>query len=102
MIGAVKKLARMVVRVDPELNVALADLAVRLFDETQLEHSHAAIIRGLVALGLASITHATTLAPSFVGVRVPRGRKAGTRSRMSAGVALDLEHEADGEEGSER
>lgn len=109
MISAAK-LARMIVRVDPELNTTLVDLAARLLEETRVEHSHASIIRGLVALGLASITDAVTLAPSFVGVRVPRGRKAGTRSRTrttaaDAGVVLDLEHhedEAEAEEGGER
>lgn len=78
---ATGKLARLVVRIDPALNIALADLTARLFEETRVEHSHAAIVRGLVAIGLASIADAKILAPLFVGARIPRGRKRGTRSR---------------------
>lgn len=102
---AAGKLARMIVRVDPELNVALAAIAGRLFQETQLEHSHAAIVRGLVAIGLASIAGAPDLAPLFVGVRIPRGRKAGARIwTAEARSDVDVEHdgEAADEEGSER
>ena len=101
------KLARMVVRIDPELSSALADLANRLFEETRIESSHAASIRELVAIGLASIADAVTLAPLFVGARIPRGRKPGTRLKTRTADArgdLDLEHEdeAEGEEGGER
>jgi hypothetical protein len=94
---AAGKLAVMLVRVDPELNVALAALAGRLFQETQLEHSHAAIVRGLVAIALASITDAASLAPLFVGVRVPPGRKVGTQKKRTAEAPgdVDLAHAAE-------
>jgi hypothetical protein len=93
------------VRVDPELNVALAALAGRLLEETQLEHSHAAIVRGLVAIGLASIAGVPDLAPLFVGVRIPRGRKPGTRNwaaEVRGDVGLAHEAETADEEGGER
>lgn len=102
---AAGKLARMIVRVDPKLNIVLAAIAGRLFQETRLEHSHAAIVRGLVAIGLASIAGASDLAPLFVGVRIPRGRKRGTRTRKAevrGDVDLAHEDEAVDEEGGER
>ncbi|MEP7125050.1 MAG: hypothetical protein ABJE95_29240 [Byssovorax sp.] len=102
---AAGKLARMVVRVDPELNGALTAIAGRLFNETRLEHSHSAIVRGLVTIGLASIAGAPDLAPLFVGVRIPRGRKPGTRTRKAevrGDVDVAHDDEAADEEGGER
>lgn len=75
------RLVRMVLRVSPELQEDLLTISERLFDETQLEYSFAAIIRGLIALGLASIAGKASLAVEFDGARVPRGRKRGDRGR---------------------
>ena len=93
----------MIVRVDPELNVVLAAIAARLFNETQLDYPRAALIRGLVEIGLASITDAVRLAPLFLGARIPRGRKPGARPGWAEPtVDVDNEHadeSADGEGG---
>jgi hypothetical protein len=68
----------MVLRVSPELAEDLLTLQQRLFDETREDYSFAAIIRGLIALGLASTTAMTTVAAAFKGTRIARGRKRGT------------------------
>jgi len=73
-----RRLVRMVLRVAPELQEDLITLGERLFDETRLEYSYAAIIRGLIALGLAAIEGKASLAVEFAGARVPRGRKRGS------------------------
>ena len=67
----------MVLRVSSELQEDLISISERLFDETRLEYSYAAIIRGLISLGLASIAGKASLAVEFAGARVPRGRKRG-------------------------
>jgi len=77
------RLVRMVLRVSPELQEDLISISERLFDETRLEYSYAAIIRGLIALGLGSIAGKTSLAVEFAGARVPRGRKRGERWNRS-------------------
>jgi hypothetical protein len=74
-----KRLVRMVLRVSPGLQEDLITLSERLFDETNLEYSYAAIIRGLISLGLASLVGKASLAVHFAGARVPRGRKGGTQ-----------------------
>ena len=73
------RLVRMVLRVSPELQEDLITISERLFDETRLEYSYAAIIRGLIALGIASIAGKASLAVEFAGARIPRGRKAAKR-----------------------
>jgi hypothetical protein len=73
----------MVLRVSPDLQENLISLSERLYDETRLEYSYAAIIRGLIALGLAAIVGKTSLAVAFAGARVPRGRKRGERWKRS-------------------
>ena len=75
----------MVLRVSPELQEDLITLSERLYDETRLEYSYAAILRGLIALGLASIANKASLAVEFAGTRVPRGRKRGERRKRSGG-----------------
>ena len=77
------RLVRMVLRVSPELQEDLINISERLFDETRLEYSYAAIIRGLISLGLASLAGKASLAVEFAGARVPRGRKRGERWRRS-------------------
>ena len=77
------RLVRMVLRVSEELQEDLISISERLFDETRLEYSYAAIIRGLISLGLASIAGKSTLAVEFAGARVPRGRKRGERWKRS-------------------
>ncbi len=73
----------MVLRVSPDLQEELITIGERLFDETRLEYSYAAIIRGLISLGLASIVGKASLAVEFAGARVPRGRKRGERWKRS-------------------
>ena len=73
------RLARMVVRVDRGLHETLTTIAARLFNETRIEHPHAAIVRGLIALGLATVAGNKVLAPLFAGSRIARGRKKGAR-----------------------
>ncbi|MFS8069416.1 MAG: hypothetical protein ACMG6S_23890 [Byssovorax sp.] len=77
------RLVRMVLRVPPELQEDLISLSERLFDETRLEYSYAAIIRGLIALGLGAVVGKESLAVEFAGARVPRGRKRGTARNRS-------------------
>ncbi len=77
------RLVRMVLRVSAELQEDLINISERLFDETRLEYSYAAIIRGLISLGLASIAGKASLAVEFAGARVPRGRKRGERWKRS-------------------
>jgi hypothetical protein len=84
------RLVRVVVRTEPGLHEALARIAQRLFSETQLQYSRAAVFRGLVAIGLAAISDAPHLAPLFRGVRVKRGRKPGGRP-ASPSVPADLD-----------
>jgi hypothetical protein len=87
-------LCRMVVRVDAGLNATLTEIAARLFAETLHEYSHSAIVRGLIAIGLLTITDAPHLAPLFVGTRIARGRKRGSRRSVIAAPAdLNLEFE---------
>jgi hypothetical protein len=78
------RLVRMVLRVSPELQEDLITISERLFDETRLEYSYAAIIRGLISLGLASLAGKASLAVEFAGARVPRGRKRGERWKRGA------------------
>lgn len=77
------RLVRMVLRVSPELQEDLITISERLFDETRLEYSYAAIVRGLISLGLASLAGKANLAVEFAGARVPRGRKRGERWKSS-------------------
>jgi hypothetical protein len=86
-------LVRMVVRVHASLGEDLRSLSERLFDETRIEYSYAAIVRGLLALGLEKLKGKTRLAVEFVGARVSRGRKAG--ARRSSVVDLDLSKDDD-------
>jgi hypothetical protein len=72
------RLVRMVLRVSPELQEDLITISERLYDETRLDYSYAAIIRGLIALGLAAIAGKASLAVEFAGARVPRGRRRGS------------------------
>jgi hypothetical protein len=88
-----RPLARQVLRLDPSLNDTLATIAARLFNETRLEYPLASVIRGLIALGLLAIAEAPLLAPLFVGARVPRGRKKGTRFPPRAGPDLTIKNE---------
>ena len=75
----------MVLRVSPELQEDLITISERLFDETKLEYSYAAIIRGLISLGIASLAGKASLAAEFAGARVARGRKQGERWKRKDG-----------------
>jgi hypothetical protein len=83
------RLARMVVRLPRDLKITLSTIEDRLFSETRLVYSHAAIFRGLLALGLLAVAGVPRLAPLFVGTRIKRGRKKGDRRS----TPLDLEHD---------
>ena len=90
------RLVRMIVRVDPGLHDALARIAERLFSETQLEYSRAAVFRGLIAVGLAAVTDGPRLAPLFLGACLKRGRRPGGRPASPdapAKVECDFEEE---------
>ena len=80
------RLVRMVLRVSPDLQEDLISVSERLFEETRLDYSYAAVARGLIALGLASIAGKANLAVEFAGARVPRGRKRGERWKRSTGL----------------
>jgi hypothetical protein len=73
------RLIRMVLRVPSDLPDRLTTIAEHLHDETRLEYSDAAIVRGLIAIGLNQIEGLPKLAPLFEGARVPRGRKRSER-----------------------
>lgn len=77
----------MVLRVTPALQGDLTKISERLFRETRVEYSCAAIVRGLIRLGLASIAGKASLAVEFAGTRIPRGRKRGARWKPRAGDA---------------
>jgi hypothetical protein len=83
----VSRLLRLIVRVDPSLHEVLARIAKRLFSETRFEYSRAAIFRGLIAIGLAAVADTPRLAPLFVGARLKRGRKPGSRAALPAARA---------------
>ena len=80
---------RMVVRVSRDLPERLTMIQEHLYQETRLEYSYAAIVRGLIALGLNQIEGAPNLAVLFMGCRVKRGRKPGGKV-ATAIVPLDL------------
>ena len=71
-----QRLIRMVLRVPSDLPERLTTIATHLYDETRLEYSFAAIVRGLIAIGLEKIDGVPSLAVEFAGARVARGRKA--------------------------
>src|SRR5690242_3098640 len=73
------KLVRMVLRVSLALEEDSSTISEYLFDETRIEYPNAAIIRGLITLGLAAIAGKASLADEFAGTRLPRGRKRGER-----------------------
>lgn len=87
------RLDRMVIRVAPELRIALAAIARRLHDETGVDYPASSIVRGLLALGLGALSGREYLAPLFVGSRLKRGRKRGeTRRKLTApDVGRDLD-----------
>ena len=80
---------RMVLRVHPELPKRLATIQERLYDETHLEYAFAAIVRGLIDLGLTQVEGVPNLAILFMGARIKRGRKPGGKV-PTAVVPLDL------------
>jgi hypothetical protein len=78
-------LRRAVFRLPPELRAEIAAVALRLRVETGVEHSAAAVVRGVLVLGLASLVGRESLAPAFIGARLKRGRP-----RSDHGPALDV------------
>jgi hypothetical protein len=77
------RLVRLVLRVAPDLQEDMIAIRERLYDESRMEYSYAAILRGLIALGLASIADKKSLIVEFAGSRVPRGRKCGAAWKPS-------------------
>lgn len=78
------RLIRMVVRADSRLPKELTDIAEHLFNETRIKYSRASVVRGLIAIGLASVQLGLLEDPPllehlFKWSRVPRGRKPGAR-----------------------
>lgn len=69
------RLARMVLRIDRDLGMQFDVIADRLSTETAKDYSRAAVVRGLLALGLATVAGNDVLAPLFAGARIPRGRR---------------------------
>jgi hypothetical protein len=82
----------MVIRVEPALHEALSKIAEQLLSETRSEYSCSAVTRGLIALGLVAVADVRLLAPLFLGARVKRGRKRGSRP-----ASPDTRAEADDE-----
>lgn len=74
---AAPRLRRAAIRVPEELLGELAGVVQRLHDETGDEYPAAAVVRGLLVVGLAEIAGRDRIAPSFVGTRIARGRKRG-------------------------
>jgi hypothetical protein len=79
----------MVLRVPPELPERLTMIQQHLYEETRIEYSYSAIMRGLINLGLTQVEGAPNLAVLFMGARVKRGRKPGSKV-ATAVVPLDL------------
>jgi hypothetical protein len=73
------RLVRMVLRVGVDLDAQVDVIAECLFQETRYDYPRAAVVRGLIVLGLLTVARSTMLAPLFVGVRIARGRKKGSR-----------------------
>lgn len=71
---------RMVLRVDRSLDAQVDVIAERLFQETRDDYPRAAVVRGLIVLGLLTVARSNVLAPHFVGVRIARGPKKGGRA----------------------
>jgi hypothetical protein len=69
----------MVLRVGGDLDAQVDVIAERLFQETCDDYPRAAVVRGLIVLGLAAVARSNVLAPLFVGVRIARGPKKGGR-----------------------
>lgn len=73
------RLVRMVLRVGVDLDAQVDVIAERLFQETRDDYPRAAVVRGLIVIGLAAVARSNMISPLFVGVRIARGRKKGHR-----------------------
>jgi hypothetical protein len=62
------------------------DLA-RITNETGVIFPRAAVLRGLIGLGIAAITGHATLAPIFIASRVARGVKKGQKLQRAVSLA---------------
>jgi predicted DNA-binding protein len=78
---------RVVLRLFPELRQALDVLAARLTNETGVAFPRAAVLRGLIGLGIAAVADHATLAPTFIASRVARGVKKGQKQRSPVSLA---------------
>lgn len=86
---------RVVMRVPSEILEQLPGVAQRLHEETGLEHSAAAVVRGLLSIALDVIAGREHLAPSFVRARVKRGAKPGERRRRRRAPDVSLDQGAE-------
>ncbi len=77
------RLVRMVLRVSPELQEDLITLSERLFDETKLEYSYAAIIRGLISSG-SPRSPGSRVSPSSLPARACREEESGASAGNGA------------------
>ena len=78
---------RVVLRLSPALRQVLDLIAVRLTTETGAAFPRAAVLRGLIGLGIVAIAGHTTLAPIFLSSRIPRGVKKGHKQRRAVALA---------------
>lgn len=68
-------LVRKIMKVHPAMYDELVEIAARLKEETGVEYSVAAVVRGLLTIAITRLTIEEKLAPWFAGARVPRGRR---------------------------
>lgn len=73
------RLVRMVLRVGVDLDAQVDVIAERLFQETRDDYPRAAVVRGLIVIGLAAVARSNMISPLFAGARISRGRKKGPR-----------------------
>ena len=78
---------RVVLRLFPELRQALDVLSARLTNETGVAFPRAAVLRGLIGLGIAAVAGHAALAPIFTASRVARGAKKGQRQKRDVSLA---------------
>jgi ABC-type amino acid transport system permease subunit len=78
---------RVILRLLPELRQALDVLTARLTNETGAAFPRAAVLRGLIGLGIAAVAGHATLAPTFIASRIARGAKKGQKQRRAAALA---------------
>ena len=69
------RLARLVVRIPPELRGKIAKVSALVTEETGVREHRSTIVRGLLLAGLATLDKSESIATFFEGLHIPRGRK---------------------------